>query len=117
LGTFHAVAIKENELKRMRKEIADPDLETGERQALRRQLRAFDRAPLEPTARPVVRLPSESKGIVDRLSDAIAGHATPAPDLAWAGLAAMLFAFAAASVCLLAIPARRGLGNSPATPS
>jgi O-antigen ligase len=117
LGTFHAVAMKENELKQMRQQLADPNLEQGQRQALRRQLRAFDRAPLEPTARPVVQPPTPSKKVVDRLSDAIAGHATPAPDLAWAGLAAMLFAFAGASVCLLAIPNRRGVGNSPAAPS
>ena len=114
LSTFHAQFMKQNELNRMREQLADRNLEKGERQALRRQLRAVDRAPLEPTARPVVQQPTASKKTVDRLSDAVAGDATPAPDLAWAGLAAMLFAFAGASVCLLAIPDRRGVGNSPA---
>jgi O-Antigen ligase len=117
LSTFRAQFMKQDELKRMREQIADPSLETGQRQALRRELRALRRAPLEQPQRPVVQQPSVSNGIVDRLSDALAGDATPAPNLAWAGLAAMLFAFAGASVCLLAIPDRRGVGNSPAAPS
>jgi hypothetical protein len=117
LSTVRAQFMKQDELKRMRDQIADPSLETGQRQALRRELRALRRAPLEPPPRPVVQQPSASNGIVDRLSGAVAGDAMPAPDLAWAGLAAMLFAFAGASVCLLAIPDRRGVGNSPAAPS
>ena len=113
LRAIHRAAVTEFERRRLRAELRSGTLAPGERAELRRRLDGLDGRLLRPVSRLTgASSPPPSDHPVDKLADALAGPASPAPNAAWAGLAGLVFGSAAAvSLLLVTLPRRRERGG------
>jgi O-antigen ligase len=109
LRAIHRGRRSELERARVRRQLRAGDLSRARRSILRRRLRVLVRHGVKPAARlTVATRPPRSDHPVDRLADAVAAEASPAPRLGWAGVAGLIFGLAAVvSVLLFAARDRR----------
>jgi hypothetical protein len=115
VSSFQALLQRDAERRRLVRLLRKSGLERRRRVMLRRELVALRRRPLDLIRPSVPTSPTRSDRLVDRLADAVPGDPSPAPTLAWAGLAGLMFGVAASVSVLLLLGGRRRQAGQPPT--